>query len=48
MIVKAKCIDCWEDLGDYETLFKIPNDIHERIKQHIKKGHAVQEIKNER
>ena len=44
LLCKAKCIDCWETLGDYNKLFKIPEEIMDRIVEHVKKGHGVQEI----
>jgi len=44
MIVKAQCIECWETLGDYDPLFKIPDDIQKRITDHSKRGHAIQVI----
>lgn len=44
MNLKAKCIDCWEDLGDWQTPFAIPKEITQRISEHVKKGHSVQEI----
>ena len=45
MIVKAKCIDCWEDLGDYETLFQIPKEIKQQIRKHMNQNHSVQEVR---
>lgn len=43
-LVKAKCIDCWEDLVDYHTELKQTEEIRLKIREHTSKGHAVQEI----
>lgn len=44
VLVKAKCIDCWEDLVDYHTEIKMSDEVRNKIKAHTSKGHAVQEI----
>jgi predicted small metal-binding protein len=44
VLVKAKCLECWETLGDYYTELKVPDEIQQRITEHAKKGHPIQEI----
>ena len=41
MLVKAKCINCMETLGDYDPLFKIPDNILKIIIKHTSKGHLL-------